>query len=103
MKNLGVFIVLVAAVGANLVDETDKLFGVGHGPVFLGGSEAGQQRTYLALEAYDQLINYKRRIGEYSLDEQKYYNRWTARDSCIGACPRHSYCKDGLCVCNHDH
>ena len=29
------------------------------------------------------------------------FSRWTATNQCIGACPQYSYCKQGICVCNH--
>jgi len=102
MKNLGILVSLMIAVVAKLQVVNEKPFGVGHGPSFLGGSEAGQDRTNLAFDVYNQFINYKGIIGELSMDEKVYHSRWTAKDYCLGACPRYSYCKDGLCVCNHE-
>ena len=75
MKNLGILVFLVIAVVAKLQVVNEKPFGVGHGPAFLGGSEAGQDRTNLTFDLYNQFINYKGIIGELSMDEKEYYAR----------------------------
>jgi len=33
------------------------------------------------------------------VDEQ-YYNRWVDKNQCVGGCPKYSYCKSGVCICN---
>jgi len=77
-----------------------KPFGIGHGPAYLGGSQAGTEGTKIALDIYKQYRQYKRVAGLTLIEDEKYYSGWSERDQCIGACPQHSYCKDGICVCN---
>lgn len=90
-----------AAVSAEENVTLPKPFGIGIGPTYLGGRETDEAGTKLSLDIYNQYINYKRLMLLNLVDDEQYYTRWTATNQCIGACPQYSYCKQGICVCNH--
>ena len=71
---LGGLALLVAGAAARQLQD-QKTFGVGHGPAYLGGSEAGEQRTKIAFNIYNQLIKYKMIIQKYTLKDFQYYER----------------------------
>jgi hypothetical protein len=92
---------VVAVLGnANENKTLPKPFGLGHGPVYIGGRDTDEAGTLLSLDIYNQYINF-RRLSQKSLQQdEQYYSRWTARDECVGGCPQYSNCKEGICVCN---
>ena len=69
----GLALLVAGAAARQLQDQ--KSFGVGHGPAYLGGSEAGEQRTKIAFNIYNQLRNYKMIIQEYTLEDLQYHDR----------------------------
>ena len=71
---LGGLALLVAGAATRQLQD-QKTFGVGHGPAYLGGSEAGEQRTKIAFNIYNQLINYKIFIQESTLKDMQYHER----------------------------
>jgi hypothetical protein len=91
-----------AAVQAEEVQNKTlpKPFGIGIGPTYIGGRDTDEEGTKLSLLIYNQYINYKRLSSLNLQDDELYYTRWTENNECIGACPKNSYCKKGLCVCN---
>jgi len=74
----------------------------GHGPAHIGGTDTDQAGTQLSLKIYEQYRNYKALIGMSHLEDKQYYAKWTDKNQCIGACPRYSFCQDGLCICDHE-
>jgi len=106
--NLLALLVLVGVIStidatADLDEEfvkPPKPFGIGRGSTFIGGRETDKEGTEIALKIYRQFIQYKRIVHATEIDEE-YYGRFTDRDQCVGRCPEHSSCHQGICVCNH--
>jgi len=78
-----------------------KPFGVGIGPVYIGGRDTDLEGTKLSLIIYKQYIQYKRLLQQSLQDDEQYYAKWTNQNQCIGACPQYSYCRQGICICDH--
>jgi len=78
-----------------------KPFGLGVGPVFIGGRDTDKEGTQVSLRILGQYINYKVLSGEASDQDAKDYTNYYGGSQCIGTCPQHSTCDKGVCVCNH--
>jgi len=92
----------VVVVQGNEENKTlPKPFGIGHGPVFIGGRDTDQEGTQLSLKIYSHYRNYMNLIGQVLLEDHQYYDRWTKRSQCIGSCPQYSFCDDGICICDN--
>ena len=50
--------------------------GIGSGPEFLGGAGSGDARNKITFQIYNQLINYRRIIGENTLRDEEHYARY---------------------------
>jgi len=99
---LGLLLGCVAVLGEEAENKTlPKPFGTGHGPVHIGGRDTDQAGTQLSLKIYDQYRNYRKLIGLSLLDHEQYYDAWTDKNKCIGACPKYSFCQKGFCICDN--
>jgi len=78
-----------------------KPFGLGIGPSYIGGRDSDLEGTQLSLKIYSQYVMFKRMMGMNLVNDEKYYQEYFQRDSCIGSCIGYSYCKKGICVCDH--
>jgi len=101
-----VLIHLLAFKGVDADDAEGKVhpkpFGLGVGPVFIGGRDTDKEGTQVALRILGQYINYKVLSGEATEQDALDYKNYYAENLCIGTCPEHSRCEKGVCVCNHD-
>jgi len=79
-----------------------KPFGLGVGPVFIGGRDTDKEGTQVAIRILGQYINYKVLAGEATEQDAIDYKNYYGGNLCIGTCPQHSRCEKGVCVCNHD-
>lgn len=97
-------LLLLAVAGAQGDDAKvhPKPFGLGVGPVFIGGRDTDKEGTQVALRILGQYINYKVLSGEATQQDVLDYKNYYADNLCIGTCPEHSRCEKGVCVCNHD-
>jgi len=99
-------ILLLTIISLSVAEEAQnktlpKPFGVGIGPVYIGGRDTDLEGTKLSLKIYKQYIQYKRLLQQSYKDDEQYYAKWTNQNQCIGACPQYSYCRQGICICDH--
>jgi len=92
------FLFLLDGVWAGMAEG--KPFGLGVGPVFIGGQDTDIEGTQVALRILAQYINYKVLSGEATEMDVFEYRKYYAKNLCIGTCPQHSHCDNGVCVCN---
>jgi len=98
----GLLLGCVSVFGEDAKNQTlPKPFGIGHGPVHIGGRDTDQEGTQLSLKIYEQYRNYRKLIQMSLVDDEQYYDQWTNKNQCIGACPKYSFCQDGLCICDN--
>ena len=59
--------------------QTGEGIGAGSGPTFIGGSDSEQEAAAKVSETYKQYINYRRLIGQTTLEDEKYYQMYNAQ------------------------
>ena len=59
--------------------QTGEGIGAGSGPTFIGGSDSVQEVAVKVSETYKQFINYRRLIGQTTLEDEQYYQRYNAQ------------------------
>ena len=70
----GLLLGCVSVFGEDAKNQTlPKPFGIGHGPVHIGGRDTDQAGTQLSLKIYEQYRNYKKLIGESLVEDEQYY------------------------------
>jgi len=92
--------VIIFLVRAALHVEASKSFGLGMGPSFIGGRDMDDEQT---LQIYDLYVSTKLLNGWIygnQTEEAEYYRKWKQNDQCMGACPKGSICRKGLCICD---
>jgi len=93
-----IHLLLITGLRADGADG--KPFGLGVGPVFIGGQDTDLEGAQVALRILGQYINYKVLSGEATELDAFEYKNYYADNLCIGTCPQHSHCEKGVCVCN---
>jgi len=91
---------LLSITGVRADGAEGKPFGLGVGPVFIGGQDTDLEGAQVALRILGQYINYKVLSGEATELDAFEYKNYYADNLCIGTCPQHSHCEKGVCVCN---
>ena len=66
---------LSSAEEAEDLRAPSKPFGVGIGPVYIGGQDTDLERAELTLKIYKQYINYKRLSQQSLREDEEYYAR----------------------------
>jgi len=99
-----ILILTILSLASAAEEETKTLpkpFGLGIGPTYIGGRDTDLEGTKLSLKIYKQYIQYKRLMQQSLEDDEHYYSKWTDKNQCIGACPQNSFCRQGICICDH--
>jgi len=92
---------LVTLTTLCLLGASANYIGIGSGPVFLGGYHSEDHRTQLGFDIYNQYRRYGKLLGKCLPEDERYHAKFTEKHQCMGACPQYSYCRYGICVCDH--